>query len=107
LDLPSTVVAELFTGSDANPSAGNVTLRLFDHPQLFSINCQRDGAHDQPEIRWIALPPDRCPWTKMLALVVRPQVNLPKHFAGAVPAFLMRDQSFKSLEWTKSGELLS
>src|SRR5262249_31791597 len=39
---------------------------------------------------------------KILALVVRPLVNLPKHLAGAIPTFLMRGESFQSPNWRKA-----
>jgi hypothetical protein len=38
---------------------------------------------------------------KILALVVTPLVNPPKHLAGAIPTFLMRGQSFKRPNWKK------
>ena len=48
-----------------------------------------------------ALPRSGILGRKILALVVTPLVNPPKHLAGAIPTFLMRGQSFKRPNWKK------
>src|SRR6516225_4629940 len=83
------------------PLPARTAIAILESVRWSRVNSRPSGLHYETGFVGFALPLGRILGRKILALAVRPLVNLPKHLAGAIPTFPYAGPIFQEPDWKK------